>query len=259
MALRRPSPKTINLYNRLVENQNKVRKQLRRIHKNAEEASGAGRLPTLVIPKSAHKIRHNYFEGLSSAELQRRLKQFYEKLNNAKALFASGIKSYLSRTLKDGYMELWRDQILFRSGESPEGYFGKFSTEQIENSYMGEFMEVYNMMMSLSAETFLALLYSGKIIQFKFIYSDMNTGLEKEPDSWLMQQKELLEIYRSPKARMQLFEGMKDIIPSLASNNQREFKRQNDEEIAKSYTGVHRNKSVSKAEKMKERADERSR
>ena len=83
--MRVPSERTINLYNRLVANQNKVRKTLIRLHKNAEETSGAGRLPALVIPKSARRIKNNYFQVLSKDELKRRLKAFYNKLRQAKA------------------------------------------------------------------------------------------------------------------------------------------------------------------------------
>lgn len=212
--MRVPSIKTIDLYNRLVANQNKVRKTLIRVHKNAEETSGAGRLPALVIPKSARRIKNNYFQGLSKDELKRRLKLFYAKYKESKRLFGQGLKSYLARIVKDGYLDLWKDQIDFVGGGRPEGAFGRYSKEQIENSYMGEYMEVYNLLNSLSSEVFLALLYSGRIIQFKYIYQDIISGTGEKENSWLQQQKEILEIYRSPKARKELMDSVRNIIPS---------------------------------------------
>lgn len=211
--MRKPSPATINLYNRLMEQQNKVRKILRRIHKNAEETHGAGRLPALVIPKPARKVRPDNFNKLSKAELQRRLKAFNAKLAEAKRLFGQGLRSYIARTVKDGYMELWKDQILFASGESPEGNFGKFSKEQIEGSYMGAYMEVFNMLQSMSPEMFLALLYTDKIIQFKYIYQDIISGTGEKENSWLQQQKDILEIYRSRKEQYRLLNSVEEIEP----------------------------------------------
>lgn len=250
--MRKPSQKTINLYNRLVENQNKVRNQLRRIHREAEEASGAGRLPALIIPKRAHKIRTNYFEGLSREELSRRLKAFYERLRHAKEIFANGLKSYLSKTVKQGYIDLWKDQILFISGESPEGLFGKFSKEQIEGSFMGEYMQVFNMLQSMSPETFLALLYTGKIIQFKYIYQDMISGMGEKENSWLQQQRELLAIYQSPKARKELFEGLRETIPSMPKVINK-FTSSIEDEDAYSYSGRHTKKTIAKAQKAYDR------
>lgn len=231
MALRKPSQRTIDLYNQLVAQQNKVRKQLRRIHKGAEETLGVGRLPALIIPKSAHKVRQNYFEGLSKSELRRRLQAFWTRMNEAKKLFGAGIRSYLSKTVKEGYMELWRDQILFMSGEEPKGPARMFTKEQIENSYMGEFMQTYNRLNRLSAESFLAMLYHGDIIQFKFIYSEM-IGQGNKEYSWLEQQNDLLNTHKSLKNQKELLEQMAD------------------------YEGKHKKSTIKKAEERKRLAEE---
>lgn len=207
MALKIPSQRSIDLYNQLVAQQNKVRKQLIRIHKNAEEASGAGRLPALVIPKNAHKTTRDRFYGLSKSELQKRLKAFYQRYNEAKRLFGQGLRSYIARTVKQGYMELWRDQILFIGGEAPQGQFNMFTKEQIENSFVGEFMETYNKLNRLSAEVFLGLLYSGRIIQFKYIYAEMIGNGNKEY-SWLDQQNDNLVGMSSKKAQIELMNLM---------------------------------------------------
>lgn len=227
--MRKPSQRSIDLYNQLIAQQNKVRKTLTRIHKHAEETSGSGRLPALVIPRRSRKISRDYFEGLSKAELKARIRRFWSKYKEAKNLFGKGLRSYLGRTVKDGYMDLWRDQILFISGEEPQGYFGKYSKEQIENSFMGDFMEVYNRLISLSPEVFLAMLYHGDIIQFKYIYAEM-TGMGNREYSWIDQQVDNLDKYRTFANKRELlnFMGEKDIMYN------------------------HTRKTMSKAEKMKE-------
>ena len=210
MALRIPSQRSIDLYNQLVAQQNKVRKQLQRIHKKAEETAGAGRLPALVIPKNAHKVSRDRFYGLSKSELKKRLKAFYKRYNEAKQLFGRGLRSYIAKTVKQGYMDLWRDQILFNGGEMPEGPFNLYTKEQIELSFLGEFMETYNKLNRLSPEVFLGLLYSGRIIQFKYIYAEM-TGNGNREYSWIDQQNDNLVGMSSKKAQMELLALMSDV------------------------------------------------
>ena len=251
--MRVPSERTINLYNRLVANQNKVRKTLIRLHKNAEETSGAGRLPALVIPKSARRIKNNYFQVLSKDELKRRLKAFYNKLRQAKANFASGMKSYLARTLKDGYIELWKDQINQFFGESPEGAFGKFSKEQIENSEGGLYMQVFNMLQQMSSAMLLALLYAGKIIQFKWIYQDMQAGLGGTKDSWTEQQLRILSPYMSPKARKEFYEKMESVNPVFKDIRQK-YTSSTEEGEAWSYSGKHTDSTMKTAERRYSRS-----
>lgn len=217
-----PSQKSIDLYNQLVAKQNKVRSQLRKIHKNAEEALGAGRLPAIVIPKSAHKIKRSYFEGLSPKELQRRLNIFRAKVRQAKELFAKGLQSYLGKTVKDGYLELWRDQIKDFSGEDPVGFVGRdgiarmYSKEQIEKSPYGDFMKTYNRLFRLSPEGFLALLYTGKMISFKYIYEEMKSTRAGSGYSWLDQQNDILntasvDMGMSPKEFLHMLSSSKAI------------------------------------------------
>ena len=258
--MRAPSERTINLYNRLVEKQNAVRRILRRVHKNAEEVSGAGRLPALVIPKKALKIRHSYFthhrggRPLSAKEKEKIVSDFWEKYRLAKSLFSRGLKSYIGRTVKDGYLELWKDQILFMSGESPEGMFGRFSKEQIESSYMGAHMEVFNMLNQLSPEVFLALLYTGRLIQFKYIYQDMISGMGEKENSWLQQQKDLLSPYRSAHARKELLENTRELTHGFIKSYDSDL--ENDE--AFSYGGNHMSETIKKAEIKQSRSRKRS-
>ena len=200
--LRRPSKHTIDLYNQLVNQQNKVRKQLRKIHKKAEEALGVGRLPALVIPKTAHKIKHS--DSISNLRL------FWSRYRQMKQLFSSGLKSYLAETVYKGYKELWQDEQ-FGIGEKPEGAFGRYSKEQIENSPNGRIMEVYNILFTTGAEFFLALLYTGRVIAFKYIYLEMN-GVGNKEYSWIEQQADLLTNIRSPKVREKIMEEAKAYI-----------------------------------------------
>ena len=202
--LRKPSQHSIDLYNQLVDIQNQIRKKLKRMHKNAEEVSGAGRLPALVIPKSAHKIRRSHFEGLSPAELRARLKMYWARYKTAKELFSGGLNSYLAKTVMKGYKELWLNGSgsFGGIGEKPEGYFGRFSKEQIENSDMGRAMEVYNLLFTHGTAFFMALLYTDKIIDFKWIYDDL-TG-KVEANTYLNQQIDNVVRYLSPKNRADL-------------------------------------------------------
>ena len=209
--MRKPSQKSIDIYNQLVEKQNEVRKILTRIHKKHEEASGAGRLPALVIPKRAKKIKPSHFYERDKTLLKARIKAFWRSYGQAKELFGKGLTSYLSRTVKDGYMELWRDQILFMSGESPQGVANQFTREQMENSYLGEFMHTYNRLNRLSPEEFLAMLYRGEIIQFKYIYAEM-IGQGNKEYSWLDQQNDALNVFKSARARRELMrEASEDV------------------------------------------------
>ena len=223
--MRKPSQKSINLYNQLIERQNKVRRQLKRIHQHAEETLGAGRLPALIIPKSGRKIKLSQFEGLSPAELHRRLKQYWSKLGQLKAEFSKGLKSYLARTVKDGYMELWRDQIELHSGETPEAFHNlRFSKDQIESSEYGGFMETYNKLFMLSPEVFLAMLYSGRLLSFKYIYREMErVGRGGAEGSWLEEQNELLAV--GPKEQAKLVEKViKDDLADDYKHSQKTMK-----------------------------------
>ena len=208
--LRKPSQRTIDLYNQLVEQQNKVRKTLRRIHKQAEEALGAGRLPALVIPKSSHKIRDSNFDKLSKDELSRRLKMFWQRYREAKKLFSKGLKSYLAETVYKGYKELWQDSNS-GIGEKPEGAFGRYSKEQIQNSPYGRAMEVYNILFTSGPELFLALLYTGRVIQFKYIYLELQ-GVGNKEYSWLEQQVDELRGINSPKVRARIIKEAEGLI-----------------------------------------------
>lgn len=211
---RRPSQKSIDLYNRLVEQASQVRKKLKRIHKRAEEAFGAGRLPALIIPKASHKVRMSQFQGLSSAELHRRLKAYWSNLANLKEMFAVGLKTYLARTVKDGYMNLWLDQIRDFTGETPEVFRNHlFSKEQIENSKFGDFMKTYNRLFMLSPESFLALLYTGRMLSFKFIYQEMKSVGERDSmaGSWLQEQNELLNLKDEKLSEKTMKEWLRNI------------------------------------------------
>ena len=257
--MRKPSQKSIDLYNRLIAEQNKARKQLSRIHKRAEETLGTGRLPALIIPRRARKIRSNQFEGLSAKELHRRLKQYWSNLASLKEQFSRGLTSYLAKTVKEGYMALWRDQILDFSGEKPDvfGYTDKegnyhgrlFSKEQIENSEYGEFMKTYNRLFMLSPETFLAMLYTGRMLAFKFIYEEMKNVRDSYSGSWLQEQNELLNLNDKSIGSKTGEEWLASMSgPKKQSKIVKEASEQSEEEsLSKAYkSGKHGRKYVSK-------------
>ena len=183
MALRKPSQHTVDLYNQLVAQQNRVRKQLLRIHKRAEETIPTGRLPALIIPKKARRISMRDFD-VDKMSLKRKLQAFWRKYKEAKAFFGQGIKSYLSETLKKGYMDLWRTRMREDMGLIPEYYegYGRFSALQLKEMTEDErrIAELYNYLVMLSPEVFLALLYRGKLLQFQFIYEEMKGLKDRE-------------------------------------------------------------------------------
>lgn len=262
MALRRPSQHSIDLYNKLVEEQNKVRRRLLRIHKKAEETISAGRLPALIIPKRARKIRADYFEVDKVAQ-KRRIKAFWKNYAQAKKFFGQGIKSYLSRTLKDGYLELWRNQIQEQLGIKPEGGVNAkvgawyFSSSQLEemNEEERKIAEIYNFLARLSPEVFLALLYRGKLLQFQFIYEEMRYGSRKEY-SWIDQQVELLEPYRSRKVQAELLrqdEILRDEEMKTRVSTREKGKINSSRELTNS--GEHESETLNKAEKMRKRRE----
>ena len=240
--LRKPSQRSIDLYNQLVERQNKVRKQLRRIHKQAEETFGSGRLPALIIPKRSHKLRKSHFQGLSSAELHRRLKAYWSKLAELKSNFSAGLKSYLAKTVKEGYLQLWLDQIEAHSGETPDAFKGHlFSKEQMEKSEYGDFMRTYNRLYMLSPESFLAMLYTGRMLSFKYIYREMEkirTGGFQ--GSWLEEQNELLNL-KDEKLGMDLKEFTKSLgSPKKQVKTMEDVPEDEEERLNKAYkSGKH--------------------
>ena len=256
MALRRPSQHSIDLYNKLVEEQNKVRRRLLRIHKKAEETIPAGRLPALIIPKKARKITREYFE-VDKMSLKRKLRAFWKKYSQAKEFFGQGIKSYLSRTLKDGYLELWRNQMQEQLGIMVEG--GKWYFTPLQLKEMSEedrrFAEIYNFLARLSPEVFLALLYRGKLLQFQFIYEEMRYGARKEY-SWIDQQIELLEPYRSRKVQAELLrqdEILRDEEMKTRVSTRERGKINSSRELTNS--GEHESETLNQAEKMRKRRE----
>ena len=204
MAYKLPSQRSIDLYNKLVEQQNKVRKTLRRIHKKAEEALGAGRLPALVIPKSAHKIRRSHFNNMTSMKL----KMFWQAYREKKALFSHGLDSYLNKVVVKGYRELWEGE--YGIGEKPalNSFGGMYSKEQIENADedKADAMRAYNGLFTKGPMFFLAMLYTNNVISFKYIYQELYMGTGSKEYSFIDQQIEINNRLSGPKARSQLLD-----------------------------------------------------
>lgn len=254
--LRRPSQHTIDLYNQLVAQQNKVRKQLLRIHKKAEETIPTGRLPALTIPKKARRISARDFD-VDKASLRRRLQAFWSRYAQAKAFFGQGIKSYLSKTVKQGYMDLWRERMQIEMGLIPEGAYGRFSALQLKEMNEDErrIADIYNFLVGLSAEVFLALLYRGKLLQFQFIYEEMKYGVKDKENSWSAQQADLLEDYHSRKVQKELLEQdeiMRDEFAKERYSTREKGKGNSTRELTPS--GEHDLETVVKADKKYQRS-----
>ena len=80
-----------------------------------------------------------------------------------------------------------------------------FSKEQIQESNFGKFMEVYNRLFRMSPEVFLAMLYTGRITAFKWIYLEMKNGDRAGAEgSWLQEQVESLDLVKGPKDQAKL-------------------------------------------------------
>lgn len=234
MALRRPSQRSIDLYNALVDKQNQVRKQLRKIHKHAEESIGAGRLPALVIPKTAHKIKKSYFVGLSPEKLRARLQAYWKTVRERKAIFASGLDSYLKHYVMKGYQELYTDNA-YGIGYKPNGYFGRYSKEQMEaDEDNAPKMRAYNALFTRGADFFMALLYTGHVVEFKWIYLEFKNGTSKEIN-FLDEQTEEANRLSSPKNRAKLYEKAEEITGYKHPNNlKRRADNKRDNELARS-------------------------
>lgn len=231
---RRPSQRTIDIYNQLVQTQNKVRKTLLKIHKHAEETQSVGRLPALILPKKARKYRDIFSQGLSKAELKKRLKAFWDKYRKMKQLFSQGLSSYLKNMVFEGYRKLWIEQIGVEPASYKEGgRFGRYTNEQILHSDNGKAMEVYNMLFTHGSDLFMALLYTERVTEFKYIYDDLVGKVEK--NYYLDDQiSKIRQFIDSPKARDQLFNEAEKVTGykhSKAVVNKAKKAEEEDEEI----------------------------
>lgn len=216
MALRRPSARTVDLYNQLIQKQNKVRSVLRKIHKEAEQASGAGRLPALVVPKSSHKVRPNYFNGLTKAQLQLRLKRFYESYRNLRESFGGKdpLRRYIAKTVTSGYRDLFKDLIGIEPA-SP-GFYSKSQRIHATDAMTAKYMDLYNKMFHYGNEMqFYKLLITGHIIEFKWFYREFMYGSENE-NAYVDQQLEEWDRFSSIEERMKLDKSLESISPELS-------------------------------------------
>ena len=212
--LKTPSQRSIDLYNQLVAKQNKVRKTLRKIHKEAEASQGAGRLPALVIPKNAHKIKQSKFKGLSRAKRKAKLEAFWADYRELRDQFAGAdpLRKYIAKTVTAGYRALFRDLI----GIEPEAN-GYYSKGQIATSdeLTGKYMELFNKMFRYGNEMhFYKLLITGNILEFKYFYREFMYGNENE-NTFVEEQLDVWKRANTIEARMQLDEALKQISPEL--------------------------------------------
>ena len=215
MANRKPSQHSIDLYNQLVQRQNKVRNTLRRIHTEAEASKGAGRLPALVIPKKAHKLRQGHFEGRNKAILKMKIQAFWKNYRALREAFGGKdpLRKYIAKTVTRGYRDLFKDLI----GIDPEAN-GLFSKSQIVHAdeTTAKYMQLYNKMFRYGNEMqFYKLLITGNIIEFKWFYREFMFGNENE-NLYVEEQLDIWNRANTPKAKQQLDEAVNKISPELS-------------------------------------------
>lgn len=179
-----PSQKQLQLYDELLKRQNITRKRLLRRRRVIEERGGFGRpLPDLVIPMKAKRHRDvqryaNYFDSYADyRNKMRALQMLYGGKGSPELAFYKS--SYKHNILE--HIKGWIGDYLNFS-EKPDGYFGKYSEEQIYKANQiaedgGKFLELYNKMVGLSTSEFMVMYDSGMIPKLKYIYDEMrNVG-----------------------------------------------------------------------------------
>ena len=168
------SPKQRAEYNRRLNNLDAIRKLIVQDRASGIRSFlGAGpntkrELPASIIPREHKKQRFH-----SQTEYLRELRS----LKN----YRISPDSYYKVRYKRKIMELWREKIsdvseqINNKGLKPDGKFGKFSSEQIENNKeLASYMRTYNDMQSMTTEAFKNAYFSGFIIPFRYMYGELS-------------------------------------------------------------------------------------
>ena len=176
-----PSLKQLSLYDELLKRQNLTRKRLLKRRRKAEEkGSSFGRpLPDLVLPMKARRYRDitRYAPRFDSYEDYRNKIRALQNLYGGKG--SPELQWYRENYRKNilGIIKGWiQDELNFNY--KPEGYFGKYSEEQIQMANQvandgGRFLDLYNKMISLSMGEFMTMYDSGFFPKLKYIYEEM--------------------------------------------------------------------------------------
>ena len=181
----KPTQKQISTYEELVKKYNKIRKQIINAHRNLEKQTPTGRMPSLVVPERHRKMTLRQMRITGKMLFKLKVKQLSKIVNR-------GLKGFY-QDYKRSYLELYRTYII---GEEPDGLaFGTtplyYTDEQIKltalnDKDMAKFMQTYNDIVRLNPYVFAFLIKSGKMPEFKQLYSELGKGLTF-PESFVEQ------------------------------------------------------------------------
>lgn len=194
-----PSLAQLDVYEELLKEQNKVRREILRRRVKIERERKGQRLPDLVIPKRAKikKLKTYRFKSF---------REYQSKVRELKRLYGRGIASYYKYTLKNNFLEAYRNMIQgamesegnYRTSYEPETMGGYYSKEQIEEAGdIGKYMRLYNQYLAMPSEKFQDMYDRGYIVPIRYIYQEMISGTKSQSVSFLEEQKEEFRIYNS--------------------------------------------------------------
>ena len=168
-----PTQRQITEYERLVKAYNKMRRQIRKVHKAFEREDEGGRVPALVLPERHRKM------SLRQIRLSGR-KLFQLKLKQLRSVVKGGLKGFYKQ-YKASYLELYRTYIIGLDPEynpfgNGEGFlYSEMQIKEvaIDDPNMAQFMRDYNNIVRMNPSIFAFLIKSGKIPAFKKIYEEL--------------------------------------------------------------------------------------
>ena len=181
----KPTERQLSTYEMLTKKYNKLRNQIIKAHKNLESVTPTGRMPALVVPERHRKMSLRQIIVSGRLLFKLKLKQLSKVVNH-------GLDGFY-KDYKRSYLELYRNYII---GENPEGLAFKtvpmfyteeqMNTTKINDPEMAKFMGIYNSIVRLNPYVFAFLIKSGKIPEFKQLYSELGKGLTF-PESFVSQ------------------------------------------------------------------------
>lgn len=169
-----PSKKQISTYEQLLKRYNKQRKQIERAHRQLEQITPSGRMPSLVIPERQRKMT------LRQIRMSGR-RMFAMKIRQLKKIVHGGLQEFYN-DYKKSYLELYRNYII---QDDPEGYQNRFyspeqiaEAERLEGKEMAQFMHDYNRIVTMNGTVFTFLVKAGKIPEFRYLYRQFENDFE---------------------------------------------------------------------------------
>lgn len=197
-------------YERIQKEYNKMRKRVTKKILRLRDEITSGRIPSLVVPQRRRKIPLRTAMKMSRRMLRQRMRELYR--------FVTHFETDLYRSIKQGYLELYRTYIIQEDTEynpfankypDREGFL--YSEEQIKletNPKLAQFMRDYNMIVRMNPERFATLLYTGKLPSFQKLYEEFSGKGFSFGESWADQLHEAIRL-RAVKE-----EDMEDVIES---------------------------------------------